>query len=339
MRRCAGLSLLFCVAAGAHERLQFARFFELSCARCGSTFVDEMLASHPCVLSVGEKIRGAVDEVRRVRAKRLGGKLTADDLRKAQDFMYGDIEDQAQRSFERGAELRASGRVADASFEGCAVVLVGGKLPYERLRLPTQNDRFEDVLSVFTVGPSPRVIFNLRTNSLDRVLSRAMGSLFGADHGCVEGPDECLRTKSTAVDAEWLVKEMCENNATVAKLREDVLEAALKVGAPFLGIRYEDLLRDPAASFADDVLPFLGLGPTALSARHVKRTANLTHADMIENFPVVAAAVRAAGFGDALVDEATRAAPRQTLLLNAPPGYSARGATTPPRDWAAMRGA
>ena len=84
MRRCAGLSLLFCVAAGAHERLQFARFFELSCARCGSTFVDEMLASHPCVLSVGEKIRGAVDEVRRVRAQRLGGKLTAEDLRKAQ---------------------------------------------------------------------------------------------------------------------------------------------------------------------------------------------------------------------------------------------------------------
>ena len=66
-------------------------------------------------------------------------------------------------------------------------------------------------------------------------------------------------------------------------------------------------------------------GPTALSARHVKRTANLTHADMIDNWADVAAAAAAAGLEDALVDEAFRDATGEVLVINPLPGYEARG--------------
>lgn len=51
---------------------------------------------------------------------------------------------------------------------------------------------FDDTLALFapgafngshSAGPA-RVVFNLRTNSLDRVLSRFAPALYGSEHGC-----------------------------------------------------------------------------------------------------------------------------------------------------------
>ena len=53
----------------------------------------------------------------------------------------------------------------------------------------------------------------------------------------------------------------------------------------------------------------------------MKRTANLTHADLLANYGDVATALAAAGLADALVDEATRhpAPPADIVVLNPPP--------------------
>lgn len=204
---------------------------------------------------------------------------------------------------------------------------------------------FDDTLALFapgafngshSAGPA-RVVFNLRTNSLDRVLSRFAPALYGSEHGCTAaGYDHCMKSTHATVDVAWLVAQMRENEDTLAMVRDEVLDTAKRVGAPLLAVRYEDLLRDADAVFQAYVLPFLGLDAAPLrpvqghvqakpSEGHVKRTGNLTHADMIDNWADVAAAAAAAGLEDALVDEAFRDATGEVLVVNPPPGYKARG--------------
>ncbi|KAK7240502.1 hypothetical protein SO694_00111086 [Aureococcus anophagefferens] len=311
----------FCFLAWAcAAELKFVRWFELSCARCGSSFFNEMVSSHPCVFSVGEKIPILAAQ-RWLQTRRKTAEPTPEDLRAAQDMAFAQIEKEVRELNDREVSRGHGER-----FPGCPYVMVGGKLPYERLRAGGRPG----------AGPA-RVVFNLRTNSLDRVLSRFAPALYGSEHGCTAaGYDHCMKSTHATVDVAWLVAQMRENEDTLAMVRDEVLETAKRVGAPLLAVRYEDLLRDADAVFQAYVLPFLGLDAAPLrpvqghvqakpSEGHVKRTGNLTHADMIDNWADVAAAAAAAGLEDALVDEAFRDATGEVLVVNPPPGYKARG--------------
>lgn len=334
---------MWCVLWSAHGGLRFIRYFELSCARCGSSYIDEMLDSHPCVYTMGEKLPlyGALQWLRRIKtgnATASGRSVTAVEFRAAQDRIYGPIEARLDEEFERKRRSRRSGKPA-VEFSECKVVVVGGKLPYERLHT-SPKERFEGTLALFSpvsdassaFGPS-RVIFNLRMNSLDRVLSRFAPALYGAEHVCTEsGMSHCMKETTATLEIPWLLKNVKENRDAVESVKDEVLSTAQRLETPLVSLRYEDLLRDGPNIFRSFLLPFLDLDPHDLHEGHVKRTGNLTHADMITNYDQVASALTAAGMADDLVDERTRRVKAQIFVLNPLATYA-------PRDRPALRGA
>lgn len=350
----------FCFLAWAcAAELKFVRWFELSCARCGSSFFNEMVSSHPCVFSVGEKIPILAAQ-RWLQTRRKTAEPTPEDLRAAQDMAFAQIEKEVRELNDREVSRGHGER-----FPGCPYVMVGGKLPYERLRAGgrpgsnTEHSRRETPKKRPTRRRRGRAVRRharaLRARRLQRVPQRGAGArrLQPADElarpraePLRAGPLRerarlhrgglCMKSTHATVDVAWLVAQMRENEDTLAMVRDEVLDTAKRVGAPLLAVRYEDLLRDADAVFQAYVLPFLGLDAAPLrpvqghvqakpSEGHVKRTGNLTHADMIDNWADVAAAAAAAGLEDALVDEAFRDATGEVLVVNPPPGYEARG--------------
>ncbi|EGB06022.1 hypothetical protein AURANDRAFT_65998 [Aureococcus anophagefferens] len=115
-------------AAADKAALKFVRWFELSCARCGSSFFNEMVSSHPCVFSVGEKIPILAAQ-RWLQTRRKTAEPTPEDLRAAQDMAFAQIEKEVRELNDREVSRGHGER-----FPGCPYVMVGGKLPYERLR-------------------------------------------------------------------------------------------------------------------------------------------------------------------------------------------------------------
>ena len=63
-----GLLWAACSSASAGVEPEVLRYFQMSCARCGSTWLNEMLATHMCLYSVGEKLNvgGAARAMREI---------------------------------------------------------------------------------------------------------------------------------------------------------------------------------------------------------------------------------------------------------------------------------
>ncbi|KAH8056919.1 hypothetical protein JL722_7139 [Aureococcus anophagefferens] len=95
--------------------MNFSRYVVLACARCGSTWLDQLIASHTCAISQHENLAIKDNAV-------VGAGASPDEWRAAQDAAFAKIE----------AEARAV-RHKRQAFAGCDRVFVGGKLPYEKL--------------------------------------------------------------------------------------------------------------------------------------------------------------------------------------------------------------
>ena len=95
--------------------MNFSRYVVLACARCGSTWLDQLIASHPCAISQHENLAIKDNAV-------VGAGASPDEWRAAQDAAFAKVE----------AEARAV-RHKRQAFAGCDRVFVGGKLPYEKL--------------------------------------------------------------------------------------------------------------------------------------------------------------------------------------------------------------
>jgi LPS sulfotransferase NodH len=247
------------------------RFVVLSTQRSGSTWVVDMLTSHPRVVAYSELFMH-------------GGEGTPKWSRE-QDLPY----------WQTYVRERGAGRIArpyalwqylgEAFRERPGIDAVGFKLMYSQLT------RISKPLMPALWLKRARIIHLIRRNALDVVLSKEAGAARGGKLHAREGHEvERVRVRLQTKD---LLRRMT--------LHERAVEGARvrfkRVGLPYREVVYEDLAEDEGGFAA--LFEFLGVEPAPVSSTLQKVNPTL-HEDLIENYGEVREALEGTKFAGQL---------------------------------------
>lgn len=247
-------------------------FVLLSTQRSGSTWVIDMLNSHPAVRAYGELL------LENGKGKRYGG---------AMDLEFFDEHLQAKRR--AGADISAS----DALFKYLDMLYqpisgqqaAGFKLMYGQFGAYPE-------LRAYLKDSHVAIIHLIRSNLLDVLLSKESAVQRNLFHHKGDNDLEQLRFR---LDANQVAKRLTES-------RREINRAKTTFGAfglPYMEVRYEELTADPS-KFAD-VLNFLGVRPPDSVLQSALRKINVApHSELIANYNEVAAVLAETEFSEFL---------------------------------------
>lgn len=137
-----------------------------------------------------------------------------------------------------------------------------------------------------------RIVHLVRENKLDHILSKASATARGRFHAM---PGESLTTPPVSLDPTQLVKRLTREETKVKRARR----VLALLGLRRLEVTYESLVGDRAA-FAD-ILRFLGVDPGPEPLRSdLQRWSRGTHRERIANYDAVQAALEGTRFAGLL---------------------------------------
>jgi LPS sulfotransferase NodH len=242
-----------------------ANFIVLSTQRSGSTWVVDMLDSHPRVLAYSELFMH-------------GGEGTPK-WGQEQDLPYW-------QSYARGKRRLAKPYwlwkyLGQAYRERPGIDAVGFKLMYSQLT------RISRPLMPALWLKRVRIVHLIRRNALDVVLSREAGAAREGKLHARDGEDvEAVRLN---LDTDTLLRRMTLHERAIAGARVRFK----RVGLPYTEVVYEDLAADERG-FAQ-LFEFLGVEPAPVSSS-LQKLNPTSHEDLIENYREVRDALEGTEF-------------------------------------------
>jgi len=238
------------------------RFVLLSTQRSGSTWVVDMLNSHPRVVAYTELfIHGAA-----TRTKWAGER----DL----DFWQVAIRQPGAPRGRLGRTRLLWRYLGQVYRERPGVDAVGFKLMYSQLRVARP-------LVPALVLKRPRIVHLVRRNALDLVLSKETGAARGALHAKA---GEDVRAVTVRLPTEDLLERLAAHEQEVEQARARFRRLRL----PYLEVGYEDLVRDQGAGFTA-IFAFLGVPPSGELSSSLQKLNPTSHEQLIENYGEVSA--------------------------------------------------
>jgi LPS sulfotransferase NodH len=244
-------------------------FVVLSTQRSGSTWVVDMLESHPRVVAYSELfMHGGKGK------PKWGGEK---DLPYWQTYASG-------RS--RVTKPYLLWRYLDQAFrERDGIDAIGFKLMYSQLT------RISRPLMPMLWLKRVRIIHLVRRNALDVVLSKEAGAARGGRLHARDGND--VEEVRLNLDTQTLLRRMTLHERAVAGARVRFK----KVGLPYTEVVYEDLAEDESG-FAQ-LFEFLGVDPAPVSSS-LQKLNPTSHEELIENYGEVRAALDGTEFAPLL---------------------------------------
>jgi LPS sulfotransferase NodH len=232
------------------------KFVVLSTQRSGSTWVVDMLNSHPRVQAYSELF--------------MHGGEGRPKWGKEQDLLYW----QTFIAEKGGGRLRRQywlwhylGRAFSAR---PGIDAVGFKLMYSQLT------RIAKPLMPALWLKRARIIHLMRRNALDVVLSKEAG---GARHGVLHAHDgEEVESVRLRLDPDTLVRRLTLHDRAVAGARVRFK----RVGVPYHEVLYEDLVENEQPGF-DELFRFLEVEPQRVSSS-LQKVNPSAHEQLIENY-------------------------------------------------------
>ena len=249
-----------------------ANFVVLTTQRSGSTWVVDMLNSHPRVLTFSELFMHGGEGT-----PKWGGEK---DIPYWQTF----ARDEGGRRISRIFKLwRYLGRVYE---ERPGIEAIGFKLMYSQLT------RVSRPLMPALWLRRARIIHLLRRNALDVVLSRAAGE---ARHGVLHARSgENVEAVRLRLRPDELLERMTAHDRQIEGARVRFKH----VGVPYQEVFYEDLVANEKETF-DSLFRFLGVEPAPVSSS-LQKVNPTAHEELIENYGEVLAALDGTKFADQL---------------------------------------
>jgi LPS sulfotransferase NodH len=248
------------------------KFVVLSTQRSGSTWVVDMLNSHPRVVAYSELFMHGGE------GRPKWG--TEQDLLYWQTFIAEKGGGRLARQYWLWHYL---GR-AFAARPG--IDAVGFKLMYSQLT------RISKPLMPALWVKRARIIHLIRRNALDVVLSKEAG---GARHGVLHARDgQAVESVRVRLSTEDLLKRMTAHDRAVAGARVRFK----RVGVPYQEVVYEDLVEDEQAGF-DGLFRFLEVEPQPVSSS-LQKVNPTAHEELIENYGEVRDALEGTPFAGQL---------------------------------------
>lgn len=236
------------------------RFVLLSTQRSGSTWVVDMLNSHPGVVAYTELfIHGAS-----TRTKWAGEK----DI----EFWQVLVKKEGSPKGRLGRTRLLWDYLGQVYRDRPGVDAVGFKLMYSQLQVSKP-------LVPALVLRRPRVVHLVRRNGLDIVLSKETGAARGALHA---RSGEQVAAISVRLPTDDLLERLEAHDRAVEKARRRFQRLRL----PYLEIAYEDLVREQAQGF-ERIFDFLGVPGTGELSSSLQKLNPTSHEQVIENYDEV----------------------------------------------------
>ena len=240
-------------------------FVVLSTQRSGSTWVVDMLESHPRVVAYSELFMHGGDG-----SPKWGGET---DLPYWQTY--------SRDKFRLAKPYWLWHYLGEAFHERPGVDAVGFKLMYSQL------SRISRPLMPALWLKRVRIIHLIRRNALDVVLSKEAGAARGGTLHARDGNDvEQVRLN---LDTQSLLRRMTLHERGIAGARVRFR----KVGLPYTEVVYEDLAADESG-FAH-LFEFLGVEPAPVESS-LKKLNPTSHEELIENYGEVREALQGTEF-------------------------------------------
>ena len=248
------------------------RFVVLSTQRSGSTWVVDMLTSHPRVVAYSELFMH-------------GGHGTPK-WGQEQDLPYWQTYIREQGGGRLARPFHLWRYLSRALEERPGVDAVGFKLMYSQLT------RVAKPLTVALWLKRVRIIHLMRRNALDVVLSRDAGEARrGVLHAREGQPVETVRFRLGTDD---LVERLTAHEWQI----EGARVRFKRVGIPYTEVIYEDLVANEKQGF-DDLFRFLGVEPAPVSSS-LQKVNPTSHEELIENYGEVREALEGTKFAGQL---------------------------------------
>jgi hypothetical protein len=243
-------------------------FILLSTQRSGSTWVIDMLNSHPRITAYGELL------LEDGRGKRYGGEL---DLEFFDEFLEVRIGQQRNES-SREILFQYLNKVYEPSED---LQALGFKLMYG------QFGAYPD-LKDYLIGNEIAIVHLIRVNLLDILISKETAVRRNVFHYPAEERPQEVKVR---LDPGQILTRLEEQEREV----ERVKKRFTAFGIPYREIFYEELAAD-AAKFID-VLEFLGVRPLSFSLRSRLRRMNvLSQSELVSNYAEVKAVLAGSNF-------------------------------------------
>jgi LPS sulfotransferase NodH len=240
-------------------------FVVLSTQRSGSTWVVDMLESHPRVVAYSELFMHGGDG-----SPKWGGETA---LPYWQTY--------SRDKFRLAKPYWLWHYLGEAFHDRPGVDAVGFKLMYSQL------SRISRPLMPALWLKRVRIIHLIRRNALDVVLSKEAGAARGGTLHARDGNDvEQVRLN---LDTQSLLRRMTLHERGIAGARVRFR----KVGLPYTEVVYEDLAADESG-FAD-LFEFLGVDPAPVSSS-LQKLNPTSHEELIENYGEVREALQGTEF-------------------------------------------
>lgn len=238
------------------------RFVLLSTQRSGSTWVVDMLNSHPRVVAYTELfIHGAS-----TRTKWAGEK----DI----DFWQVLVKQPGAPSGRFGRARLLWSYLGRVYRDRPDVDAVGFKLMYSQLRVARP-------LVPALVLKRVRIVHLVRRNALDIVLSKETGAARGSLHARA---GEQVAAVKVSLPTDDLLERLRSHEQEIERARARLRRLRL----PCLEVGYEDLVRDREAGFAR-IFEFLGVPAVAELSSSLQKLNPTSHEELIENYDDVRA--------------------------------------------------
>ena len=241
-----------------------AKFALLASSGSGSTWVNHMLSSHPCISSAGEYLMGNVSEQQVFHAR--GG------VSVVLDRIVEKVDEQLRQHRRESREARACTRmVAAVKLKAFGRDVLGG---------PGGNLRS---VSRVLAQKGWRVVFLHRQNHLERYLSGMSRTTTGVLH-CRAACDPSDLNMSAVLDCNRTLTKISRWEMLRSEAHE---EFRRWMGAGrFLSLNYEDLLRSPR-SWAS-IMQTLGFPPDdacrLYAAEQLQKRVQQTQREMVQNW-------------------------------------------------------
>ena len=248
------------------------RFVVLSTQRSGSTWVVDMLTSHPRVVAYSELFMH-------------GGQGTPK-WGQEKDLPYWQTFISDKRGGRLARPVHLWRYLGQALEERPGVDAIGFKLMYSQLT------RIARPLTPALWLKRVRIIHLMRRNALDVVLSREAGEARrGVLHAREGQPVESVRVRLGTDD---LLQRLTAHERQI----EGARVRFKRVGIPYTEVIYEDLVANEKQGF-DELFRFLGVDPAPVSSS-LQKVNPTSHEDLIENYGEVREALEGTKFAGQL---------------------------------------
>ena len=239
-----------------------AKLALLASSGSGSTWVNRMLSSHPCISSVGEYLMNNVSEQQVFRAP--GG------VSVVLDRIVKKVDEQLRQHRRESREARA-----------CTRMVAGIKLKaFERDVLGGPGGNLRSVSRVLA-QKGWRVVFLQRRNHLERYLGQVSRRKTGVRH-CQAGCDPSDLNVSAVLDCNRTLTKISEWEMLRSEAHEEFKR--WRGSGRFLSLNYEELLRSPRGWAS--IMQTLGFPPDDACRLYaaVQKRVQQTQREMVQNW-------------------------------------------------------